>query len=44
MNLVVKHIRETEKLIKAIDKVKIANWILKEGYSMKNMFYHLHLE
>ncbi len=32
MNLVEKHIRNTEKLIKAIDKAKIANWLLKEGY------------
>lgn len=32
MNLVEKHIRNTEKLLRAIDKTKIANWLLNEGY------------
>jgi hypothetical protein len=32
MNLVEKHIRNTEKLLRAIDKAKIANWLLNEGY------------
>lgn len=32
MNLVEKHIRKTEKLLRAIDKAKIAEWLLNEGY------------
>lgn len=32
MNLVEKHFRNTEKLIRAIDKEKIAQWLLNEGY------------
>ena len=32
MNLVEKHIRKTEKLLRAIDKAKIAHWLLNEGY------------
>ena len=32
MNLIVKHIRKTEKLLRAIEKSKIADWLLNEGY------------
>jgi retron-type reverse transcriptase len=32
MNLVEKHIRKTEGLLRAIDKTKIADWLLNEGY------------
>lgn len=32
MNLVEKHFRNTEKLLRAIDKEKIAQWLLNEGY------------
>jgi len=32
MNLVEKHIRKTENLLRAIDKAKIADWLLNEGY------------
>lgn len=32
MNLVEKHFRKTEKLLRAIDKDKIASWLLNEGY------------
>ena len=32
MNLVEKHIKNTEKLLRAIEKTKIANWLLNEGY------------
>lgn len=32
MNLPETHIRETEKLVKAIPKRKIATWLLKEGF------------
>ncbi len=32
MNLIEKHIRKTEKLLRAIEKSKIAAWLLNEGY------------
>ncbi len=32
MNLIEKHIRKTEKLIRAIDNATIADWLLNEGY------------
>lgn len=32
MNLVEKHFRNTEKLLRSIDKAKIAHWLLNEGY------------
>lgn len=32
MNLIEKHIRKTEKLLRAIEKSKIADWLLNEGY------------
>jgi len=32
MNLVSKHFKETERLVRAIDKNKIADWLLNEGY------------
>ena len=32
MNPVEKHIRKTEGLLRAIDKAKIAEWLLNEGY------------
>lgn len=32
MNLVEKHFRQTEKLLKAINKITIAKWLLNEGY------------
>ncbi|MGB1448262.1 MAG: hypothetical protein ACPG8F_00320 [Flavobacteriaceae bacterium] len=32
MNLPQKHIRETKKLVSAIPKRKIANWLLQEGF------------
>ncbi len=32
MTLVLKHFRNTEKLVRALDKKKIANWFLNEGY------------
>ncbi len=32
MNLVEKHFRKTEKLLKLIDKNRISNWLLNDGY------------
>ena len=32
MNLIEKHFRQTEKLLKAINKITIAKWLLNEGY------------
>ena len=32
MNLLEKHFRQTEKLIKSIDPTKIVEWLLNSGY------------
>jgi hypothetical protein len=37
VNLIEKHIRKTEKLLRAIEKSKIADWLLNEGIRKNSM-------